>query len=65
MTYGLKLSVMRIYCTSFHAGQAKIPEGAKIIFNEVHKAGQRNDGEVLYLKYLGCKAKRQRLQLSP
>ena len=44
--------------------QAKIPEGAKSFTMKSTRQGS-HDGELLYPKYAGCKAKRQRVQLHP
>ena len=40
--------------------QANIPEGAKPLAKKPTRPGN-NDSEVLYLKYRGCKTKRQRM----
>ena len=44
--------------------QAKIPEGAKPLTMKSARQGS-NDGELLYPRYTGCKAKCQRVQWDP
>ena len=44
--------------------QVKIPEGAISFIMRSTRQGS-NDGEILYLKYIGCKTKRKRVQLHP
>ena len=44
--------------------QAKIPEGAKPFTMNSTRQGS-NDGELLYLRYTGCKGKRRRVQWDP
>ena len=63
--FGLRFLIYRTGFTADKArGHIKILEGAKPLAMKFTRQGN-NDWEVLYLKYRGCKAKRQRVQWDP